>query len=127
MRRLVLLSWIRWGVSSAEDVLEKPDNLIPLEEMTNIIYDMAVLNAAKEINSQILSEYIKQPSDFIFRKYGIDSIQYTKSDLYYASVPAEYDKIYNAVKLRLEKEKSEIDEKRRQSADSARKRTVIKR
>ena len=127
MRRLVLFCCILWGVSCAEEVMEKPENLIPQEEMTNIIYDMAVLNAAKEINSQILSEYIKQPSDFIFRKYGIDSIQYMKSDLYYASVPAEYDKIYNAVKLRLEKEKSEIDEKRKQSADSARQRGVIKR
>lgn len=127
MRKLLLFCSILWVVSCADEVIERPDNLIPQEKMINIIYDMAVLNAAKEINTQILSEYIKQPSDFIFNKYGIDSVQYTKSDLYYASIPAEYDKIYNAVKMRLDKEKSEIDEKRRRLADSARQRTVIKR
>ncbi|MBT8358408.1 MAG: DUF4296 domain-containing protein [Deltaproteobacteria bacterium] len=123
----MLFCSILWVVSCADEVIERPDNLIPQEKMINIIYDMAVLNAAKEINTQILSEYIKQPSDFIFNKYGIDSVQYTKSDLFYASIPAEYDKIYNAVKMRLDKEKSEIDEKRRRLADSARQRTVIKR
>ena len=127
MRKLLFFCCILWAASCAEEVIEKPDNLIPQEKMINIIYDMAMLNAAKEINSQILSEYVKQPSDFIFNKYGIDSIQYTKSDLYYASIPAEYDKIYNAVKMRLDKEKNEIDEKRRQMADSARQGTVIKR
>ncbi len=127
MRRLLLFCCILLGLSCAEEVIKKPEDLIPQEKMINIIYDMAVLNAAKEINSQILSEYVNQPSDFIFNKYRIDSVQYTKSDLYYASVPAEYDKIYNAVKLRLDKEKSELDEKRMQSADSARQRSVIKR
>jgi hypothetical protein len=127
MRRLVLFCVIFWVVSCAEEIIEKPENLIPQEQMTNIIYDMAVLNAANEINTQILSEYIKHPAEFIFKKYGIDSIQYTKSDLYYASVPDAYDKIYNSVKLRLEKEKSDIDVNRKQAADSARNRSVIKR
>ena len=127
MKKLVIFCAIFWAVSCAEEIIEKPENLIPKEQMTNIIYDMAVLNAANEINAQILSEYIKHPSEFIFKKYGIDSIQYVKSDLYYASVPEAYDKIYNSVKLRLDKEKSQIDEKRKQAADSARNQTVIKR
>jgi len=127
MKRLVIFCSIFWAVSCAEEIIEKPVNLIPQEQMTNIIYDMAVLNAANEINAQILSEHIKNPSEFIFKKYGIDSIQYVKSDLYYASVPEAYDKIYNSVKLRLEQEKSAIDEKRKQAADSARNKSVIKR
>lgn len=111
-------------VSCEEQLVEKPENLIPKEKMISILYDIAVLNAAKDINSKVLLEYEIDPSAFVLNQYGVDSVLFAKSDLYYASVPKEYDAIYAAVKDRLDKEKERLDELRQQEGDSARQRMI---
>jgi len=111
-------------VSCEEQLVERPENLIPKEQMISILYDITVLNAAQQINSDILREYEITPSAFILKQYGIDSVLFAKSDLYYASIPKEYDAIYAAVKDRLDKEKERLDKLRQQQGDSARQRTI---
>ena len=124
MKSRILLISLLFFISCEEQLVEKPENLIPKEQMISILYDIAVLNAAKEINSDVLLEYEIDPSEFVLEQYGIDSVVYAQSDLYYASVPKEYDAIYEAVKERLDKEKAELDELRKQEGDSARQRTI---
>ena len=92
--------------------------------MISMLYDIAVLNAAREISSDVLLEYEIDPSAFVLEQYKVDSVLFAKSDLYYASLPKEYEAIYAAVKERLEKEKERLDEIRRQEGDSARNRTI---
>lgn len=96
--------------SCNEKVVEKPENLIPTEKMTSVLYDMAVINAAKNMNQDILIEYDIEPMEYIYSKYGIDSLQFVKSDLYYASNPSEYETIYTAVKDKLEKDEKYMEE-----------------
>ena len=96
--------------SCNEKVVEKPENLIPAEKMTSVLYDVAVINAAKNMNQDILIEYDIEPMAYIYSKYGIDSLQFVKSDLYYASNPSEYETIYTAVKDKLEKDEKYMEE-----------------
>ena len=57
---------------------------------------------------------------FIYERYGIDSLQFVKSDIYYASKPSEYEEIYTILEARLEKEKNEYDEQKTRVSDSIR-------
>ncbi|NNG11032.1 MAG: DUF4296 domain-containing protein [Arenibacter sp.] len=97
-------------LSCNEKVVEKPENLIPEEKMISVLYDMAVINAAKNMNQDILLEYDIEPMAYIYSKHGVDSLQFVKSDLYYASNPSEYETIYTAVKDKLEKDEQYMEE-----------------
>lgn len=97
-------------LSCNEKVVEKPENLIPEEKMVAVLYDMAVINAAKNMNQDILLEYDIEPMAYIYSKHGVDSLQFVKSDLYYASNPSEYETIYTAVKDKLEKDEQYMEE-----------------
>ncbi len=104
--------------SCVEMIIEKPDDLIPREKMTQLLYDLAILNAAKSTNSAVLEEHFDSPTEFLFEQYGVDSLQFVQSDLYYASQPLVYEAIYKDVLARLDKEKSKTEEARKIVNDS---------
>ncbi|MDT0606656.1 DUF4296 domain-containing protein [Croceitalea rosinachiae] len=109
-------------VSCAEKVIEPPENLIPKEKMTNILYDLAILNAAESTDPNALKNHHIETMPYLFEKYTIDSVQFSQSDLYYASLPLEYEGIYEAIEARLEKEKKVFDDARKEKTEKARKR-----
>jgi hypothetical protein len=113
-------------VSCAEEVIEKPDNLIAREKMTELLYDLAILDAAKSTNSAILEAHFDSPTSFLFKQYGVDSLQFVKSDLYYASQPLVYEAIYKEVEDRLAKEKEKVEMARKKANDSMVKRGKIR-
>jgi len=82
----------------------KPDDLIPMKTMENIIYDMAIINSARGYNSQRFSQTGVKPDTHVFEKYEIDSAQYSHSTLYYSSRLEDYKKLIEKIKKRLEKE-----------------------
>ena len=88
--------------------MEKPENLIPKKKMVLILNDLAIVNAAKVTNAEILLNNKIEPTEYIFEKYGIDSTQFVESDRYYASVPEEHEEIYIAVEAKLKAEKDRI-------------------
>jgi hypothetical protein len=104
--------------SCNEKVVEKPENLIPEDKMAAILYDISLLNASKIINESILNEYEIEPMEYIYTKYGIDSVQFVGSDTYYASNPTVYESIYTQVKDKLEKDEKGFEEERKQKQDS---------
>lgn len=89
--------------------------------MAEILYDLAIINAAKKTNPLRLEERDLEAMPFIYKKHGIDSLQFFQSDVYYASIPDEYEAIYKIVEARLEGEKSEFDDKKTKESDSLRK------
>ncbi len=117
-KRIFLILIAAFVLSCAEEVIKKPEDLIPRETMTDLVYEMAVLNAAKSTNKAILEEHFEDPTDFLFRQYGVDSLQFVKSDMYYASQPLVYEAIYEEVAARLEKERTELEEARQKRTDS---------
>lgn len=83
----------------------KPDNLIPKEKMSDIIYDVFLLNAAKGINKRIVENNGIFPQEYIFKRYNIDSLQFAESNNYYAYDTKVYEGIMDKVKQRLSAEK----------------------
>ena len=120
MRIVCAIILVFFLTACAEEVIKKPENLIPSREMAQILYDIAIINAAKNTNPWILKENNVETMEYIYRKYGVDSSQFVLSDTYYASRPLEYEAIYKKVETRLAKEKDSLEEVRRMQSDSSR-------
>ena len=97
-------------VSCSEKLMEKPDDLIAKKEMADILFDLAVINAVKSTDIAILRDNNIDPTEYVFTKYGIDSVQFVESDRYYASIPSEYKAIYESVESKLEKEQKLLED-----------------
>ena len=102
---------------------DRPDNLIAVDHMVDIIYDMAVVSAAKNTNRKVLESNGVWPDTYVYTKHGIDSIQFARSNAYYAYDLELYESIYLRVKQRLERERITFEaavEQQRQVSDSLR-------
>ena len=88
--------------------IEKPSNLIDKDKMVDILYDVSLLEAIKtqNISGGISS---KMGNDYIYKKYKIDSIQFVKSNKYYASDIEEYKKMVEKIKEKLNVETLKTD------------------
>lgn len=84
----------------------KPENLISKDKMSDVIYDVFVLNAAKGINKSILENNGILPQEYVYKKHKIDSLQFAKSNDYYAYDTKIYESIMDKVKQKLEAEKA---------------------
>ncbi len=118
MNKLLVAMAFCFLVSCNEQLIEKPEKLIPKDKMVQILYDLAILTAAQNTNPAFLAEKNIKTMNFVYTKYGIDSIQFSKSDLYYASRPAEYEAIYTEIVALLEKDQKRIEEMRTKAPDT---------
>ena len=94
-------------VSCKESVVPKPDKLIDENQMVDIIYDLSLLDAMKSQNSVQL-KYLTS-TEFLKKKYQIDSVTFAKNSQYYASDIANYKKMYEKVKVRLNEESQKLN------------------
>jgi hypothetical protein len=92
----------------SNSTVEKPKNLIEEDKMVDIFYDLALLEAIKAHNPGVIQE-AKDPNKYIYKKYRIDSLQFAKSNRYYATDINRYKKMYGRVGKRLERNKNMID------------------
>ncbi len=111
-------------VACAEEVVKKPDKLISKKQMENIIFDMAVLNATRNVTPKALEEQHIIPDKFIFKKYNIDSVQFAQSSAYYTAKTSDFIEIYSNVHKRLEKLKDSIDDVVKAEAQSRKERAA---
>ena len=94
--------------SCGNSIVEKPDNLIDDDVMIDIFYDLTILDAAKNSSYENgVSTF--QANDFIFKKYKIDSLQFAKSNKYWAADVAKYKRMYKIVKDKLNDKKIELE------------------
>lgn len=122
LKTLLLLVTVVW-VSSCQDIQrpERSKDLIPEDKMVEILIDVHLFNAAKNVNRLPLQQTGMTPSQFIYEKHNIDSLQFEKSNAYYGSDINTYERIHSRVKAFLDNKKTEIDtliarEKRRQDS-----------
>lgn len=120
MKLLLYIVCFALCLSCNEEVIKKPENLIPKDTMASILYELAIIQAAKTTNPRILEEHQIEPMQYLYEKYRIDSAQFVQSDTYYASRPLEYEALFKIVESRLEREKEVLEEARKQRNDSAR-------
>ena len=95
--------------SCAEELIQKPENLIPQEKMVLIFKEMAIVNAAKGTNIGKLKDNGIEPTTYIFEKFEIDSAQFVDSDRYYASKPLLYETMFKDVESRLENQGIQLE------------------
>lgn len=114
--------------SCNKDLVEKPDNLIDKRTMIDIMYDMSLLNALKYQNSNSLYSHNINPKTYVYKKYKIDSLQFVKSNAYYAADYREYKKMFDALNDRLKKEKAKAESviKKEQKQEAALKKAKAK-
>ncbi len=116
---LLVLAWF----SSCQDIQrpERPKDLIPEDKMVEVLIDVHLFNAAKNVNRLPLQQTGMTPNQFIYEKHNIDSLQFEKSNAYYGADINAYERIHTGVKEFLDNKKREIDtliaqEKRRQDS-----------
>lgn len=121
MKRLIMFFLVLGLFSCNEKVVEEPENLIPKEKMVTILHDLALLNATKSSYKAALELHDIKIMDFLYQQHDIDSAQFAQSDLYYASLPLEYQSIYEKVEALLEKESADLEHITQKRNDSVRK------
>lgn len=91
---------------TSNTIVKKPDNLIPKNEMVDILTDMFIANGGEHIKNIHQKRNVNY-FPLIFEKYQIDSTQFKESNFYYISKIDDYDEILKKVEARLEKLKEE--------------------
>ncbi len=96
-------------ISCNDNPMPKPEKMLSQDEMENILFDVAVLQAA-EIHKPIYIDGRKSNAlDYVFNKYEIDSSVYFQNHRYYAADVRKFKKMYKHINNRLQDAKTEID------------------
>ncbi|TDE46930.1 DUF4296 domain-containing protein [Flavobacterium rhamnosiphilum] len=110
MRKIIaLLTIVILFVSCKEEVVNKPERLIEKDVMVDIMYDLSILEAIRNQNPASLDTFKINSRDYIFKKYKIDSAQFAKSNVYYASDYNEYKSMFEQISKRLEANTKSVD------------------
>jgi|SRR5690606_13580582 len=89
-------------ISCKNEIVEKPENLIPEKEMVDILFDIAIVTANKSLGQKGAKNKVLSPEDYIYEKYKIDSVQLAESTIYYSSDPDVQLRIFEKLEKRLE-------------------------
>ena len=109
MKKAILLVLLM--LSSCAQVEEvPPENLIGEEKMADLIFELAVLDAAKGFVPKDQKERIELDADSFYMFHEIDSAQFTSSNAYYAKHPKAYLRIVSMAKTKLEKFNKNIED-----------------
>ena len=87
LKYILLLLIVFSCKSNSIDKPKKPDNLISKDKMTEIIYDISLINSAKGVNKKLIENEGIIPVEYIYTKHNIDSLQFVLSNEYAYSVP----------------------------------------
>ena len=89
-------------------LIEKPEKPIDEDVMVDILYDLSLMEAIKSQNISDSDNTINS-SQYIYKKYKIDSLQFVQNNKFYASDVDNYKKMFEKVKARLENEANKLD------------------
>ena len=110
MKKIILfLTIITLYVSCKDENVKQPKQLIKKEVMVDILYDLTILEAIKNQNPASLDTFKINSRAYIFKKYKIDSIQFAKSNVYYAADYNEYKSMFEQISKRLEAKTKSVD------------------
>jgi len=104
----VIVSVVFWSCQHVERPV-KPDDLIPKEKMVLIMTDVYLGNAARSVNNKVIRQNALKLDSMIYKKYGIDSMQFVRSNTYYTSRLDDYNEIFTGVEKQLTNYKQTYD------------------
>lgn len=88
---------------------ERPDDLIPEDKMVEVLTEVSLLNSARNFNKKLFETTGITPEEYIYEKFEIDSLQFERSNNFYAENYDDYDDIYSRVKKNLDRMKAKLD------------------
>lgn len=101
IKRIGILALICTFVAcTSNTIYEKPENLIPKDQMVDIMTDLLLATGAKNTRNINLERKINY-YPLVFEKYNIDSTRFKESNLYYTSRIDDLDYIFSRVEKRL--------------------------
>ena len=102
MKQVIYIFLILFTLLSctSRTIYKKPENLIAKEKMITIWTDLYMAMGAKSVQTTTL-EKEKNYIPIVLEKYKIDSVQFSKSNIYYTSRIEEYEKMFQEVQKRL--------------------------
>lgn len=103
MKHWIIILVFILGFFGCQDVKqpEKPKNLISKDKMIDMLTEAYLANAARSVdNKSIISKGIKMDS-LIYKNFDVDSIQFVKSNDFYAADVNVYMDIFQKVEARL--------------------------
>ena len=111
LKKIILLLSLTATFVACQDIekSEKPENLIPEDKMVDIITEISLLQSARNFSKRIFESTGIQGQEYIFKKYNIDSLQFKRSNDYYADNYEIYQRIYDSVKQGFERMKVKLD------------------
>lgn len=99
--------WIAFLLGSCQQgILEKPKSFLSEEKMEKILYEITLLNAAKSTNHSFFENNYVDVNSIIYKKNGIDSLQFAENMVYYSSNPEKYKKMLHRIERKIHQEDS---------------------
>ncbi len=105
---ITIFSFLFLVASCNKAEVPKPKNLIDEEILENVIYDLTLLEAIKIQIPIDKQNFSGKTTSYVYKKYKIDSLQFVKSNQYYATDIDNYKKIFQRVKDRLQAESDQL-------------------
>lgn len=109
--KIAFLGILLFNLLACQDTYEvnEPDELISKQKMIDIIEDMMLMDAAKNISSRQFRVNDIRLYDVIKTKYDIDSTRLRQNLEYYNQQFEVNIEIYDSVKARLQRRKNSVD------------------
>ncbi len=101
MKKLVYILMAVLFISCNNNTAPKPERLLDRDEMINILYDIALMEAIKSFEPAALHDNNVDAHTYIYKKYDIDSLTFAQNHLYYASDIEGYARIEKKVKNKI--------------------------
>ncbi len=112
MKRIIYIVFIIFLVACDSKIkYKKPEDLIPKNQMIDLLYDMHLANGATSVKTPEFDKGTKYMS-LVYEKYKIDSTQFALSNTYYIANIDEYEEIFIEVERRLKILKNKYEAKR---------------
>lgn len=110
MKKIIMIvSVLILAIGCKKELVKQPERLVDRDKMIDIMYDLSLLEAIKYQNPLSLDSSDTNPTRFILKKYKVDSLQFVKSNMYYAADYNDYKDMFDQINERLEKNKKKID------------------
>ena len=103
MKKIIYITIFLGFLACNENPVKPPKKLLDEATMENILYDVAILQAANINASDILQANKIDAKNYIYKKYKIDSTTYHQNNRYYAAEVDNYKHLHKRILARLEK------------------------
>lgn len=102
MKKIIYISFVFAIFACHDNPVKEPKVLLDEETMENILFDVALLQAAKANSPEVLQANTIDSKDFIYKKYKIDSATYHQNNRYYAGDVRKHKHMHKRILERIE-------------------------